>query len=94
MLEQLCWVVSMAGHVLADAGEGETPLVPLAVLEACAPAWAAEGPSAAAAGPAAAGLAAAAAGPEGDSVVALSRSLLGVGAMCLDEAARPVVSPR
>ncbi len=84
VLEQLCWVVSMAGHVLADAGEGETPLVPLAVLEACGPAWAAPAPE----GPAPAGA-------DGDDcVVALGRALLGVGGMCLQEAARPVVSPR
>lgn len=91
VLEQLCWVVSMAGHVLADAGEGETPLVPLPILEACAPpAWAApEGP---AGGPAAAAWGAV--GGDQDAVMALSQCLLGVGAMCMEEAGRPVISPR
>lgn len=31
-LEQLCWLVSMSAHVLADSGAGETPLPPEAVL--------------------------------------------------------------
>ena len=66
-------------------------MVPLAVLEACAPAWVAEGNPAAS--PAAAEAAAPGAEPA-DAAVALSRCLLGVGGMCLEEAARPVVSPR
>lgn len=48
-LEQLCWVVKICGAVLADAGDGETPLVPVAVADACAAAAAAgqEDPAAA-----------------------------------------------
>lgn len=34
-LEQLCWVVRMCSIVLADAGDGETPLIPISVAEAC-----------------------------------------------------------
>jgi len=34
-LEQLCWVLRMCSIVLADAGDGETPLIPIAVAEAC-----------------------------------------------------------
>eukprot|EP00887_Chlorella_sp_A99_P000308 scaffold13.g308.t1 len=34
-LEQLCWLVAMSGHLLADDSEGETPLVPLPVALAC-----------------------------------------------------------
>lgn len=83
VLEQLCWVVSMAAHVLADAGDGETPLVPVAILEACTLAWAAGGQHAQQAQQVGE-----------DPAVALGRCLLGVGAMCLDEAARPVISPR
>ncbi|KAL5998715.1 hypothetical protein ACLOJK_009660 [Asimina triloba] len=30
-LEELYWLVLLTGHVLADAGEGETPLVPEAL---------------------------------------------------------------
>ena len=41
-LEQLWWLLRMAGHALADGGEGETPLVPVPISAACAAA-AAEG---------------------------------------------------
>jgi hypothetical protein len=34
-LERLCWVISMSGLVIADGGDGETPLVPVAVMDAC-----------------------------------------------------------
>ncbi|PRW50955.1 exportin-4 isoform X1 [Chlorella sorokiniana] len=34
-LEQLCWLTTMCSHVLADLGEGETPLVPLPICQAC-----------------------------------------------------------
>ncbi|KAL4443390.1 hypothetical protein ABPG75_011127 [Micractinium tetrahymenae] len=34
-LEQLCWLTSMCAHVLADDGDGETPLPPLPILQAC-----------------------------------------------------------
>jgi hypothetical protein len=43
-LEQLCWVTRLAGFVLADSGEGETPLIPLEVAAACAAAAAAGQP--------------------------------------------------
>lgn len=34
-LEQLCWLTTMCSHVLADLGDGETPLVPLPISQAC-----------------------------------------------------------
>lgn len=34
-LEQLCWLTTMCSHVLADLGDGETPLVPLPICQAC-----------------------------------------------------------
>jgi hypothetical protein len=34
-LEQLCWVLGMCSIVLADAGDGEIPLIPIAIAEAC-----------------------------------------------------------
>ncbi len=34
-LEQLCWLTAMCSHVLADLGDGETPLVPLPICQAC-----------------------------------------------------------
>ncbi len=60
----------MAAHLLADSGEGETPLVPLSVVKAAAEAT------------------------RGDPIEQLSHALLGVAGMCLDQSARPVVSPR
>ena len=33
VLEQLVWLVRMSAHALADSGAGETPLIPLALLE-------------------------------------------------------------
>ena len=33
-LEQLCWLLRMAAHCLADSGAGETPLVPTSVMDA------------------------------------------------------------
>lgn len=70
-LEELHWLTRMAAHLLADSGEGETPLVPMSVAAA-----------------------AAAAQPGRDPVEGLSHALLGVAGLCLDERARPVVSPR
>ncbi|EIE26728.1 hypothetical protein COCSUDRAFT_46205 [Coccomyxa subellipsoidea C-169] len=70
-LEELHWLTRMAAHLLADSGEGETPLVPMSVAAA-----------------------AAAAQPGIDPVEGLSHALLGVAGLCLDERARPVVSPR
>lgn len=72
-LEELHWLTRMAAHLLADSGEGETPLVPLAVAAAAAAADAQGGP---------------------DNIEQLSHALLGVAGLCLDEAARPVASPR
>lgn len=72
-LEQLSWVVRMCGHVLADSGDGEMPLVPIAIAEACA--------------------AAAQRGAE-DPAVGLAQCLLALGAVCLEHAGQPVISPR
>ena len=36
LLEELALLTSMAGSVLADSGEGETPMWPLPIKEACA----------------------------------------------------------
>jgi hypothetical protein len=33
VLEDVWWIVSIAGHLLADDGEGERPLVPYSVLQ-------------------------------------------------------------
>lgn len=33
-MEQLCLLLRLAGHVLADPGEGETPLIPLPMAQA------------------------------------------------------------
>jgi hypothetical protein len=33
VLEQLVWLLQMSAHVLADSGAGETPLMPLALLD-------------------------------------------------------------
>jgi hypothetical protein len=35
-LEELHWLTRMAAHLLADSGEGETPLVPMSVAAAAA----------------------------------------------------------
>jgi hypothetical protein len=35
-LERLCWVTQLVGFVLADSGDGETPMVPLELAAACA----------------------------------------------------------
>ncbi len=70
-LEEMHWLTRMAGHLLADSGEGETPLVPLPVAKAAADA---QGGT--------------------DPIEQLSHALLGVAGLCLDENARPVVSPR
>ncbi|BDA40620.1 probable Exportin-4 [Coccomyxa sp. Obi] len=70
-LEELHWLTRMAAHLLADSGEGETPMVPVSVAAA-----------------------AAAAQPGRDPIEGLSHALLGVAGLCLDERARPVVSPR
>ena len=32
-LEELCWLLRMAAHLVADPGEGETPLPPLTISE-------------------------------------------------------------
>ena len=34
VLEELCWLLRVAGHSLADSGQGETPMVPLRLIEA------------------------------------------------------------
>ena len=33
-MEELCFVLRLAAHVLADPGEGETPLMPLSMAYA------------------------------------------------------------
>lgn len=33
VLEELCWLLRCAAHTLADAGEGETPMVPIQLVE-------------------------------------------------------------
>lgn len=33
-MEQLCLLLRLAAHVLADPGEGETPLIPLSMSQA------------------------------------------------------------
>jgi len=35
-MEELCLVLRLAAHVLADPGEGETPLMPLSMAHASA----------------------------------------------------------
>ena len=79
-LEQLCWLVAMCGHVLAVDGNGETPLVPLAIVHACEEAAAA----------------AAASGRQGggDPAERLSAGLLAVGGHCLAHSGRSGASPR
>ena len=72
-LEELAWLARMGAHLLADCGDGETPLAPM---------------------PVAAAAAAAAQQPGACPVEALSHALLGVAGLCLDERARPLVSPR
>lgn len=94
LLEQLYWLVRMAAHSLADSGVGEVPLPPEAVLLAVGDS------SLTTAAPAAAGAtqqqqqqqAAAAAGAA--AVERLSRSLLELTALCLQQAAAAVVSSR
>lgn len=92
LLEQLYWLVRMAAHALADSGVGEIPLPPEAVLLAVgdssltAPgAVARPEQQQASAATAAAGAAA---------VERLSRSLLELTAVCLQQAAAAVVSSR
>ena len=34
VMEELCWLARMGAHVVADSGEGETPLPPTAVSSA------------------------------------------------------------
>ena len=34
VMEQLCLLLRLAAHVLADPGEGETPLIPLSMAQA------------------------------------------------------------
>lgn len=82
-LEQLCWLTTMCGYVLADDGEGETPLVPLPVAQAC---------EAAAAAAAAASNGGSSAVP--DPAEQLSSCLLAVGAHCLAQAGQLGASPR
>lgn len=78
-LEQLCWLVTMCGHVLADPGDGETPLVPMPIADAC---------QAAAGAPGAPGTAAA------DPAQRLSAGLLAVGSHCLAHSGGIGASPR
>ena len=33
-MEQLCLLLRLAGHVMADPGEGETPMIPLPIAHA------------------------------------------------------------
>ena len=80
-MEQLCWLTAMCGHVLADAGEGETPLAPLPIVQACEAA-------------AAAAAAGSGAPPPADPAERLSGGLLAVGEHCLAHAGQPGASPR
>jgi hypothetical protein len=94
LLEQLYWLARMAAHVLADTGVGEVPLPPEAVLLAVGD-GSLTTPAAAAAQQqpqqqqqqqqAAAGAAA---------IERLSRALLELTALCLQQAAAAVVSSR
>lgn len=79
-LEQLCWLTTMCGHVLADAGDGETPLVPLPIAQAS------EAAAAAAAG--------GGSGAAADPAERLSAGLLAVGGHCLAHAGQAAASPR
>jgi len=72
-LEQLCWLLRAAAHLLADPGEGEAPLPPVPVAAAAAAAAAAGRP---------------------DAAAALATAVMDAAALCLDAAARPVLSPR
>ncbi len=72
-LEQLCWLLRAAAHLLADPGEGEAPLPPVPVAAAAAAAAAAGRP---------------------DAAAALAAAVMDAAALCLDPAARPVLSPR
>ena len=42
--EELCWLARMGAALVADAGDGETPLVPNAVADCCQAAAAASRP--------------------------------------------------
>lgn len=79
-LEQMCWLTTLCSHVLADAGDGETPLVPLPITQAC------ETAAAAAAMPGSGGLQ--------DPAERLSAGLLAVGCHCLQHAGQASASPR
>lgn len=81
-LEQLCWLVSLGGHVLADLAEGETPLVPLPIVQACK---AAESSADGGNGGSPA---------DSDPAQLLSAGLLAVGQHCLDHAGQAAASPR
>lgn len=91
LLEQLYWLARMAAHALADTGVGEVPLPPEAVLLAVGDSSLTAAAAAGAAPPqqqqqqAAAGAAA---------VERLSRALLELTALCLQQAAAAVVSSR
>jgi len=70
VLEELCWALRCASHVLADSGAGETPMLPVPLLDLYDGAG------------------------DADPVQELSTGLLTVASLCLDPAARRVVSPR
>lgn len=92
LLEQLYWLVRMAAHALADSGVGEIPLPPEAVLLAVGDSSFASPGMAQQQQQQQVGTAAAAAGAA--AVERLSRSLLELTAVCLQQAAAAVVSPR
>eukprot|EP00873_Tetraselmis_striata_P034404 jgi/Tetstr1/454668/TSEL_041558.t1 len=71
-LEELCWLLRCAGHTLADAGDGETPMVPLQLME----------------------LAERLGEGQACPIQELSAALMRVAAICLDPAAKAVLSPR
>lgn len=92
LLEQLYWLVRMSAHALADSGVGEIPLPPEAVLLAVSDnSLIVPG---AAVPPDEKQKAAAAAAAGAAAVERLSRSLLELTAVCLQQAAAAVVSSR
>eukprot|EP00878_Enallax_costatus_P024514 GHUV01026164.1.p1 GENE.GHUV01026164.1~~GHUV01026164.1.p1 ORF type:complete len:1105 (+),score=386.39 GHUV01026164.1:1431-4745(+) len=92
LLEQLYWLVRMAAHALADSGIGEIPLPPEAVLLAVGDSsLTAPG---AVTSPEQQQASAASASAGAAAVERLSRSLLELTAVCLQQAAAAVVSSR
>ena len=78
VLEQLCWVVTVCGHVMADCGDGETPLMPIAIADALC----------------SSGSGSSSCNGEEDPVVSLSQQLLGLAALCQRHEVQAMVSPR